>query len=124
VNPLGADIQLFRRPQPEDDIAHLAESINVPEPLGVRLMALAIKEAQASTVPTPDERRDDDYGADESLTLWRPGPPLAQVPVNEIRICNLGMFSTRAATSSVGTTKRRWRRCDRCGSRARPRAAR
>ena len=36
VNPLGADLQLFRQPQTEDDISHLAEPINVPEPLRIR----------------------------------------------------------------------------------------
>ena len=39
VNPLGADLPLFRRPQTEDDISHIAEPINVPEPLVLRLMA-------------------------------------------------------------------------------------
>jgi hypothetical protein len=42
VNPLGADLRLFRHEQVESDITHLAEPINVPEPLGVRAMALAI----------------------------------------------------------------------------------
>src|SRR5262249_9208512 len=63
--------------------------INVPEPLSVRLMALAVKAAQASTVPAPDEVRDDDYGAGESLVLLRPGDPPALVPVGEMRICDL-----------------------------------
>ena len=89
VNPLGADCRLFRRAQAEDDIAHLAEPINAPEPLTVRLMALAIREAQASVVPAPDARRDDDYGDGESLILWRPGTPNTAVPVGDIRICDL-----------------------------------
>jgi len=88
VNPLGADLVLFRQPQPEDDIAHLAEPINMPEPLGVRLMALAIKDAQASTVPAPDARLDDDYGPGESLTFYR-GNPAVRVPVSEVRVCDL-----------------------------------
>ena len=89
VNPLGADLRLFRRPQPEDDIDHLAEPINVPEPLSVRLMALAVRDAQASVVPAPDARKDDDYGDGESLTLWRPGTPDTPVAVNEVRVCDL-----------------------------------
>ena len=89
VNPLGADLRLFRRPRTEDDISHLAEPINVPEPLSVRLMALAVKAAQASTVPAPNAVIDDDYGPGESLVLLRPGNPPVPVPVEQIRICDL-----------------------------------
>jgi hypothetical protein len=60
VNPLGADLQLFRTPQAEDDVSHLAEPINVPEPLSVRLMAAAVRAAKAD--PPADAHRDDDYG--------------------------------------------------------------
>ena len=89
VNPLGADLRLFRRAQTEDDISHLAEPINVPEPLSVRLMALAVREAQASTVPAPDARLDDDYGPGESITLFRPGNPPTPVPVSKVCVCDL-----------------------------------
>src|SRR4029079_14065629 len=89
VNPLGADLQLFRHPQTEDDISHLAEPINVPDPLTVRLMALAVRAAQAGTVPAPDARRDDDYGAGESIQLFRPGNPPIPVPVAQVRVCDL-----------------------------------
>ncbi len=89
VNPLGADLRLFRRARTEDDISHLAEPINVPEPLSVRLMALAVKAAQASTVPAPNAVPDDDYGDGESLVLLRPGNPPVPVPVEQIRVCDL-----------------------------------
>ncbi|HEU0200594.1 MAG TPA: hypothetical protein VFR86_09165 [Burkholderiaceae bacterium] len=89
VNPLGADLRLFRRAQTEDDISHLAEPINVPEPLSVRLMALAVRAAQASVVPAPDARLDDDYGPGESVLLLRPGNPPAPVSVSEVRVCDL-----------------------------------
>lgn len=89
VNPLGADLRLFRNPQAETDISHLAEPINVPHSLSVRLMALAVRAAQASVVPAPDARRDDDYGDGESLMLWRAGNPPTPVPVAQIRICDL-----------------------------------
>jgi hypothetical protein len=88
VNPLGADLRLFRRAQTEDDIGHLAEPINVREPLSVRLLALAIKAAQASTVPAPDAVLDDDYGNGESLLLHAGNPPVL-VPVSKIRVCDL-----------------------------------
>lgn len=89
VNPLGADLRLFRRARTEDDIGHLAEPSNVPEPLSVRLMALAVHDAQQSLVPAPDARLDDDYGVGESITLFRPGNPPAPVPVGEVRVCDL-----------------------------------
>lgn len=89
VNPLGADLRLFRHAQTEDDISHLAEPINVPEPLSVRLMALAVKAAQASTVPAPNAVPDDDYGDGESLVLLRPGNPPVPVPVGDIVIADL-----------------------------------
>ena len=89
VNPLGADLQLFRHAQTEDDITHLAEPINVPDPLSVRLMALAVRGAQASASPAPDAILDDDYGEGESLVLMRPGTPPASVPVGQVRVCDL-----------------------------------
>ena len=89
LNPLGADLRLFRRAQVETDISHLAEPINAPEPLGVRALALAIKAAQASVVPAPDQRLDDDYGAGESLMFWRAGAPPTAVPVADVRVCDL-----------------------------------
>jgi hypothetical protein len=89
VNPLGSDLQLFRHVQTEDDISHLAEPINVPEPLSVRLMAIAVRASQASTVPAPDAILDDDYGDGESLVLLRPGNPPAAESVSDIRVCDL-----------------------------------
>ncbi len=86
MNPLGADLQLYRRPRTEDDIAHLAEPVNVPEPLSVRRMAMSVRAAQSSTVPAPDAITDDDYGVGESLLLVRANAP---VPVADIRICDL-----------------------------------
>jgi hypothetical protein len=86
VNPLGADLQLFRFAQPESDIAHLAEPINAPEPLSVRLMALAIRASQASLQPAPDARLDDDYGDGESLVFLKAG---AALPIGKVRVCDL-----------------------------------
>jgi hypothetical protein len=83
-NPLGADMRLFRRMETEDDISHLAEPINVPEPLGVRLMALAVKAAQAGE---PDPMLGDDYGPDRSITLQH--DDLSPVPIDAIKVCDL-----------------------------------
>jgi hypothetical protein len=89
VNPLGADLRLFGNAQPEDDISHLAEPVNVPEPLSVRLMALAVKAAQASTLVAPDAVLGDNYGGDEGIVLLRPGSPPKPVSVSKVRICDL-----------------------------------
>jgi hypothetical protein len=89
VNPLRADLRLFRHAQTEDDITHFAEPINVPEPLSVRLMALAVRAAQSSVSPPPDAVLDDDYGDGESLVLMRPGNPPSSVPVEKVRVCDL-----------------------------------
>ena len=85
-NPLGADAPLFRLPRTEARISHLAEPINVPEPLNLRLMARAVRSA---TDATPD----DDYGPGESVLLSRPAanpadPPLP-IGVQDICICDL-----------------------------------
>lgn len=89
VNPLGADLRLFRRARTEDDISHLAEPVNVPQPLTVRLMALAVRAAQASAVPAPDARLDDDYGPGESIALFKPGNPPTPLSVTQVRVCDL-----------------------------------
>jgi hypothetical protein len=89
VNPLGADLRLFRRPRTESDISHLAEPLNVSEPLTVRAMALAVRDAQAGVLVPPDARTDDDYGDGESIVLLRPGNPPVPVSVTAIRVCDL-----------------------------------
>jgi hypothetical protein len=86
LSPLGADLRLFRAAQAEDDISHIAEPMNVPEPLSVRRMALDVKDAQKSVNPPPEARRDDDYGPGESLAFMLGG---TQVPVGQIKICDL-----------------------------------
>lgn len=74
LDPLGADRQLYRWPVTEDDISHLAEPVNVPEPLSVRRVALnpAI-----------------DYGVGRSIVLLRPGNPPTPVPPADIRVADL-----------------------------------
>ena len=78
VNPLGTDLQLFRVPKTEDDIGHLAEPVNVPEPLKLRRMAHAMRAGQ------DDE---DDYGPGQSLLLLQ--PDRTPVPANRVRVCDL-----------------------------------
>jgi len=86
-NPLGADQPLFRSPRTETEIVHLADPINVPEPLAVALLAADIRAAHG------DPSSISDYSGDASLVLSRPGPdpahPLQPVPLAQIRVCDM-----------------------------------
>lgn len=78
VNPLGADLALYRLPVTEAAIDVLAEPVNVPEPLGVRAMALSLRAAQAAA--TQVLTRTADWGEGRSVVLHDgTGAPL---PVN------------------------------------------
>jgi len=75
-NPLGADQPLFRRPETETVISHIAEPANVPDPLDVRLTTLS-----------------GDYGEGRSVVLSRPNADPTQrpiaIPPAEVCICDL-----------------------------------
>ncbi len=82
LDPLGADRRLFRWPRTETSITQLAAPINVPAPLSVRLMALAVRSSD-------DDDLDDDYGPGESVVFLRPGalPDDPPVPVGVAGVC-------------------------------------
>jgi len=69
--PLGADLHLHTRPEVEDEISHLAEPINVPAPIGRRVMHRHLARY---------------YGERKSLAAFFDGVP---VPVEQIAVCNL-----------------------------------
>jgi hypothetical protein len=77
VNPLGSDLRLFRSPQPETEIDHIATPVNVPDPLRVRELALQVRDATATT---EEVAASDDYGAGRSVVLSRAG---ANLPLRE-----------------------------------------
>src|SRR5262249_18385496 len=66
-DPLGKDIPLFTQPDPEDEITHLAEPINVPDPIARRTLAQHLSQY---------------YG--EQKSIWIEG-----VDIGSIDICNL-----------------------------------
>jgi hypothetical protein len=76
-SPLGHDAPLFHRPEREDAITHLAEPVNVPEPIGRR-------RADASLAAAKAAGRDacDFYG--EGRSVFLPG-----VPLDDVRVCDL-----------------------------------
>ncbi|MDE2452258.1 MAG: hypothetical protein KGL43_01575 [Burkholderiales bacterium] len=55
LDPLGADLRLFRLPVTEASISQLATPVNMPEPLAVRLLALQLEAAVASGAATSDD---------------------------------------------------------------------
>ncbi|HEV7588191.1 MAG TPA: hypothetical protein VGO40_08655 [Longimicrobium sp.] len=71
LSPLGHDLRLFNRPETEDEIAHLAQPENVPEPLERRALA---------------ERLAACYGPSGTLALYVGG---ALVPAAAVRVCDL-----------------------------------
>ena len=86
-NPLGADQPLFRRPLSETQVTHIAEPVNVPDPIDLRLMAIAARAAAL------DDSVACDYGADSSLVLSRPNAdptlPPVPIPLADICVCDL-----------------------------------
>jgi hypothetical protein len=70
VNPLGADLALFRRPVTEPGIDHLARQINVPDPLRVREFARQVRDATRTDAAVAVS---DDYGSGRSAVISRDG---------------------------------------------------
>ena len=111
---------LFRQPATEDEISHIAEPINVPDPLRSALMALAACGA-GSTVPAPKRRADDDYGAGRQRGAARARrgsarlPPLADRRARSAS-ATCATCSTLAATSSAGPRGRRRADADRAST--------
>ncbi len=66
-HPLGVNTPLFNRPQTEKSITHLAEPINVPEPISRRVL---------------DGSLGDYYGAELSMSI-------EGIDINDVRACNL-----------------------------------
>lgn len=84
VSPLGQDIPLYTRPETEDTITHLAEPINVPEPLCRRLFDADLARY---------------YGRGKSLRLWVDGAP---IPSEQIQICDLADIGSHWANAPAG----------------------
>lgn len=73
VNPLGADMPLFRDPD-TDSIEHLATPVNVPAPLGVRELALQWQAIYSTSQLVVNSG---DYGIGRSIVLLHMGGALA-----------------------------------------------
>ncbi len=83
VSPLGHPLQLFTHPRVEEEITHLAEPVNVPEPISRRWLDARINQLYG-TRPSPAEPSD---LSDPSLVLYVDG---SEVPRSRIMACHLG----------------------------------
>lgn len=77
VSALNHDMPLYGRPQPEEQITHIAEPVNVPMALSRRVL----NEDLSRTEPQY-------YGENLSLALYINGSA-TPVPAADVRICNL-----------------------------------
>lgn len=88
-SPLNHDQPLVTRPQTEDDITHLATPLNVPRPIGRRVLY----EDQKKAVTNDPDRPVEYYSGGplrKSLRLYVGDiEPLPAVPFVDIRVCNL-----------------------------------
>jgi hypothetical protein len=80
-SPLGNNLQLFNRPETEDQITHLAEPINVPMPIGRHVLG---------------EYLDDYYGQGKSLWL---AVDDAVIDSDDIQVCDLSDTGPDSAAS-------------------------
>ena len=94
VNPLGADLALYRRPVTEASIDVLASPLNVPTALQVRAMALQVRAAQADGAQVSDDWGDGRSvvvydGNGDAFALNAPPPLPGDPPPPRLRICDL-----------------------------------
>jgi hypothetical protein len=74
-DPLGSDEQLFESPRTEEEITHLAEPLDVPQPLLRRFTKAHLEDL---------------YGAGRTIELaTEAAGEVVAVPIADIRVCNL-----------------------------------
>jgi hypothetical protein len=83
VSPLGHPLQLYTNPLAEDEITHLADPINVPDPIGRRTLA-DYTALYYGTRELPDPAPIDN--ADPSIVLYVNGNEVLR---SEVTVCNL-----------------------------------
>ena len=97
-HPLGVNTPLFNRPQTEKSITHLAEPLNVPEPISRRVLDASLADYYGAELSMLIEGIDiNDVSAcnlsdaDASGTTWAHTPPNAPVAIDPV----LGRISFR-----------------------------
>jgi hypothetical protein len=90
-SPLGFDIPLFNSPEPELEITHLAEEINVPGQLRRRTLYDEL-EARRQTITDGRSVHSSYFGDSPPFKVFdqtAPGAAFNEIPPEEILICNL-----------------------------------
>jgi hypothetical protein len=82
-SPLGNNMPLFTNPEPEEEITHLAQPINVPEPISRRVLDAYLES----------------YYGKKNMSIWLDG-----VDVKDIRSCNLSDVGTAGAWAHDAAT--------------------
>ncbi len=99
-NPRGIDAPLFNPEQSEDEITHIAEPVNAPEPLRRRPLYREL-EAMRQALADGDGMGEGVYfGKKPVLAAVKDGTP---IPVREILICDLSDWRRPADTKLYGT---------------------
>jgi hypothetical protein len=103
-HPLGVNTTLFNRPQTEKSITHLAEPLNVPEPISRRVLDGSLADYYGAELSMLIEGVDiNDVSAcnlsdaDASGTIWAHTPPNAAVAIDPV----LGRISFRDPQSEL-----------------------
>src|SRR5262249_23925047 len=87
-SPLGNDTQLYTRPESETDISHIAEPINVPEPISRRVLRKYLNRYYGRGLSMCIEVENVDIGIDkvQICNLADNGANWAHLPVSQISI--------------------------------------
>lgn len=108
-DPLGKDGVLFNRPEPEQEVTHLAEERNVSAPLRRRPLFEEL-EARRQALVAGQRPQAIVFGANpvfKILVRQTAGDPLVELKPEEIAICNLEQWQNPASqtfTNPDGTT--------------------
>lgn len=103
-DPLLVDGMLFNRPRSETEITHLAQPINVPEPLSRRLLHDELTALRQALTDGEEPSRvyfpiDDEEEGGPVLRIWLDG---VEVPAKHLLVCNLSPLP--------GVVPEEWRR--------------
>jgi hypothetical protein len=102
-SPLGANMPLFTGPQTENSITHLAEPINVPEPLRRRTLYEEL-ELRRQALVDGKEITPYYFGVAPMFEIMLEGQP-GPVPFDNIEVCNLSQWRIPADKKKY----RRWK---------------
>lgn len=90
INPYDIDMQLYNRPQAETDLYHLAEGVNVPDPLDRRTLFEDLEAIRAAALalqqPSPVY-----FGEQPPFRIYL-NEELTLVPFENVYVCNLSTW--------------------------------